>query len=345
MAKIDFRKENSESHLIFGVTKLMNKIYALGRKTDHMDFSDVASVVYVYKDEDPYPLQETLTLKGITHPWDIGSSENDNCFYVTESSKFGNNFVWKLTNHDTGDQSKLAIERWISFSPTFRPTTLSVSSHGQLSMVNHLRSAILNTYDPQGQLNLCVTLPKEVKRARHAVETTNGTFVILHATLKPKQIGSDKSSIEHKNEGQILKQSQSLGAEEAGDDENEDEEDLMWVISELSGDGKEIIRRFRPPSRDQVLGFPIYTRGYLCVDSEGRVLVADLMHHRVILFDSNLQWNRVLIPTKSELNEKENKLILRRPRRMLYDEEMRQLVLAGGYEGELGEEINIFTVS
>jgi len=60
---------------------------------------------------------------------------------------------------------------------------------------------------------------------------------------------------------------------------------------------------------------------HLSVDSEGRVLVADRLKHRILLLNSELQLQRVLIDTDSQVK-------LRWPTRLCYDELRSQLYVA-----------------
>ena len=61
----------------------------------------------------------------------------------------------------------------------------------------------------------------------------------------------------------------------------------------------------------------------LSLDSEGRVLVADCSNHSILLLNSELQLQRVLIDTNSHL-----KLLV--PERLCYDELRSQLYVAHG---------------
>ena len=57
---------------------------------------------------------------------------------------------------------------------------------------------------------------------------------------------------------------------------------------------------------------------HLSVDSEGRVLVVDCWNHRILLLSSELQLQRVLIHTDSQVK-------LSRPSRLCYDERSSRL--------------------
>ena len=60
---------------------------------------------------------------------------------------------------------------------------------------------------------------------------------------------------------------------------------------------------------------------HLSLDSEGRVLVADCLNHRILLLNSELQLQRVLIDTNSQVK-------LRRPTRLCYDQRTSRLYVA-----------------
>ena len=99
---------------------------------------------------------------------------------------------------------------------------------------------------------------------------------------------------------------------------------MKWGISELTRDGQMVIRRFIPSNETQQLNDP----HYLSLDSDDQVFVADNENDRVILLDSDLKWNRILCPTKEETEETK----IRRPWRLCYDEEKKQLIV-GGFRG------------
>jgi len=65
---------------------------------------------------------------------------------------------------------------------------------------------------------------------------------------------------------------------------------------------------------------------YLSIDSEGHVFVADEFNDRILLLNSQLCLERVLLDTNSQVK-------LRRPTRLSYSELTSQLhVLHGGYD-------------
>ena len=60
---------------------------------------------------------------------------------------------------------------------------------------------------------------------------------------------------------------------------------------------------------------------HLSLDSQGRVLVADCVNDRILLLTSQLQLQRVLIDTNSQVE-------LWSPKRLYYNEHMSQLYIA-----------------
>ena len=60
---------------------------------------------------------------------------------------------------------------------------------------------------------------------------------------------------------------------------------------------------------------------HLSLDSQGRLLVADYGNNRILLLTSQLQLQRVLINTNSQVK-------LWRPKRLYYNEHMSQLYIA-----------------
>ena len=64
---------------------------------------------------------------------------------------------------------------------------------------------------------------------------------------------------------------------------------------------------------------------HLSLDSQGRLLVADCCNDRILLLTSQLQLQRVLIDTNSQVK-------LRRPERLYYNEHMSQLYVAHSSE-------------
>ena len=146
------RIEIGGNEYVRGVTKLRNEIYVLCRS---ISSSSSNHVIRVFEDRIPFRLQKTIEIKEIKYPRDIGSSEKGNCLYVSD---YDEKCVWKITR-ETDDQHK--IIKWLTTD--YQPYTLSVSSDGQLLMVNH-SSSILMIYGSDAELIRSIQLPRDIKR-------------------------------------------------------------------------------------------------------------------------------------------------------------------------------------
>ena len=78
---------------------------------------------------------------------------------------------------------------------------------------------------------------------------------------------------------------------------------------------------------------------HLSLDSQGRVLVADRSNNRVLLLTSQLQLQRVLIDTNSQVK-------LRQPKQLYYNEHTSQLYVAHSSSEERSESdvISVFSL-
>jgi len=116
---------------------------------------------------------------------------------------------------------------------------------------------------------------------------------------------------------------------------NETTKEVVWCISELNSNG-DVIRRFVSSNEKQKLENPMK----LALDSDDQVCATDRANDRVILFDSDLKWNRIICLTKNEDNEEEEEGRAFMPQTLCYDDEKKQLIV-GGYGGL----VNIYTFS
>ena len=307
-------------HLL-GLTKLQNDIYILCQS-----FSSAPTVILIFEDQHPFRLQKKIEIKEIKYPFDIGSSEKEHCLYICD---YRGKCVWKITR-ETDDQYR--IIKWLTTN--YKPRTLSVSSDGQLLMLNYLSYSLM-IYGSDAALIQSIPLPRDIACPRHAVETTIGNFIIIYDEEKKNAVEMAMETAE--NEEHV----------EDKIDDDDDEEELMgevkqrecllekggrrvscgkrWkvVVSELSRVGQIVVRRFIPSNEAHQLN--LY--GYLSLDSDDRVFVADKENARVILLDSDLNLNRTLSPTSEGKNTR-----IRGPWRLCYDKDMKQLII-GDFQG------------
>lgn len=94
----------------------------------------------------------------------------------------------------------------------------------------------------------------------------------------------------------------------------------FWSIVELSRDGV-ILCRYLPIDDAHHLYYPYY----LTIGLFDEVLVADQYNRRVILLDSELNWNKVLL----------HGIEMHPPKRLYFDKEERQLLVAHGRKASL----------
>jgi len=252
------RIEIPRNERVYGVTKLRSEIFVLCRLS-----SPSPTVIRVHEDRNPFRCQRNITMDRIKGPFDIGSSEKNNCLYVCDAWE---KCVWKITRK-THDQYN--IVKWVN--TYYDPYTLSVSINGQLLMVNWAPN-ILMIYGSDAERVRSIKLPNDIEKPLHAVETSTGNFIVLHFWVE-KEKGACWSSRK--------------------------ELETRLVVSELSRDGQMVIRRFVPSSETQELKYG----DYLSLDAEDRVFVADSKNDRVVLLDSDLKWNQILCPTQIEKEE------------------------------------------
>ena len=259
-----------------GVIKLRNEIYIICR----------SKVIRVYEDRIPFRFQKEIEVQESSYLIDIVSSEKEMCLYISDS---WGKCVWKIAREFDGQHK---VINWMTTE--YEPWTLSVSSDGQLLVVS-ASSSLLMIYGSDAALCRSIQLPTDIRDPFHAVETSIGSFIILHQWVEKEE-----------------------------DTETTLCGRTIWVVSELCRDGQTVTRRFIPRDGTQQLNDP----KYLSLDSDDQVFVADQRNSRVILLDSDLTWNQIICPTKEE-----QETIIGRPYRLCYDKEKKQL-LVGGYLGK-----------
>jgi|SRR6218665_56235 len=92
------------------MTKLRNKIYilcTLGFPSASTHASSTPHSIRVFEDQNYFRFEKKIEISEIYDPADIGSSENENCLYVSERVK---TCVWKITTEE-GDDNK--IRKWL----------------------------------------------------------------------------------------------------------------------------------------------------------------------------------------------------------------------------------------
>ena len=263
---------------------MRNDIYILCQSL----ISQSSYEIRVFEDGLPSCAGKEIEIKRIISPFDIGSSEKEQCLYVSDHDE---KCVWKI-NRDINISRK--IIKWLKID--YQPRKLSMTSDDQLLMINESTSSLM-LYGSDAELILSVQLPQDIKHPDHAVETSIGNFIVLH----------EWAEIDERDSGTSGKA------------------EWMWIVSELTRDAGMVIRRFMPSNEDQQLNDPVY----LSLDSNDRLFVADMGNGRVILLDSCLKWNQILYPRDEDTEEN---MMIRKPLRLCYDEEDKQLIVLGDFD-------------
>ena len=222
--------------------------------------------IRVFQNLNPFRLRERIEIDCVTEPDGIGSSDEEDCFFVTDSEE---QCVWKIARLTCEHQ------KFIDLQATHFPhrPKLTVNCNGQELLILALRSLyIFRTFRPEGVAQkplLIVQLPSDIENPLHAVETSSGHFIILHSL---EEVDDETA------------------------DSNKKEKKRIFTVSKLTRDGRLVVRRFIPQNKTQELTYP----SYLALDSDNRIFLLDQGNVQIILLDSDLSWIQVLCSTKDE---------------------------------------------
>jgi len=238
---------------VCGVTQLRDVVYMV---------CDVSSAIRRFNTTTHARLTD-INVKDMTEPCDIAACTQTSQLYVPDWRAA---CIWRVSS-DGED-----IKRWWtqSESDEFTPWTLSVTSSRLL--VTSFGTRELLQLDVSGDEVTRVRLPDYMDRARHAVESVTGTFIVSHCNIQLNR---------------------------------------QWQVSEVNTTG-DVLRQFSPSS----LGGP----EHIASDSQGNIIVADTVNHRILLLDAQLALRRVIID--------ERQLNYKLPCRLCYMQHTRQLLVA-----------------
>ena len=112
------RLEIRRNERVCGVTKLRNEIYVLCR-CESLSLA-YQNAIRVFEDRNSFRPRKKIEIAEIRYPVDIGSSEKEDCLYVSDD---GEKCVWKITK-PTDDQNK--ITKWLTtdYEPFTRSSEL-----------------------------------------------------------------------------------------------------------------------------------------------------------------------------------------------------------------------------
>lgn len=244
-----------------GVAKLKNAVYILCRSPSETIRNSLQppSVIWVYSDRQPFTLTSEIKLDMLTSPFDMVSSELNNCIYVTD-----------LHNVYQSLSVSQELQRFLSWK--WNPHTLSVSSVGRLILGKDGNPCCLERYTAKAELVDRIQLPTDVASVKHAVEmSSSGNFLLLLEWATDADPTKHPVSRAGRIEVPDWKQTGSRG------------------IYEMTVAGK-IVRWFCPRTQSYQLDDP----RHLVLDSFGQVFVADHSKDRMMQFDSVLNLVQVI---------------------------------------------------
>jgi len=172
-----------EGEPVAGVTLLAGEIYLLRwKERDQVEVYDVIT----------YRLQRRLTVPNARHFTDMTSCEHSRCMYISDND----NCVHRLDVQG-------AVTRW---AVNHSPEGLSVNAvHNVLVTCPRVRK--INEFSSHGDLLRKLTLPDDVIRPLHAIQTRSGQFIVCHGGAADPvhrvcMISADGRQIVHSHGGQ-----------------------------------------------------------------------------------------------------------------------------------------------
>ena len=214
---------------VMGVAWLEENIYVVYKSSN---------IVYVHPDQESIDGSKdgNIELKGMKDPWDMMASKLSRSIFISD---LDNRCLWRI------QMPGREISRW---EVDGTPWTMSISSSDVL-VVDVVRDDrhYLNLYRSSDVMLIeLIPLPTEMKVLYHAVQFSNGNFIISHST-------------------------------------NDDPD--VYLTSELSVDGRKFIRSFDPRSFASI-GLNDWMPRHLSIDEDGNIFIADNNNDRVVLLNS-----------------------------------------------------------
>jgi len=147
--------------VVRGVTVLDNIMYVV---------CAWSSTIHLYNTDTCSPLDAVIHVEGMRAPRDIVVCRDDRQLYVAD---WGYSCIWRVSCDDH------SYVKWLSTTDAFPADALSLTSRRLL--VTSWWSRRLRQYSTTDrQLLRVVELPQYASHVLHGVETTRGTFVVVH---------------------------------------------------------------------------------------------------------------------------------------------------------------------
>jgi len=279
--EIQLSKEinRTNTNPVRGVAWLEENIYVVHRSSN---------IVYVHPDQESIDGSKdgNIELEGMKDPWDMVASKLSRSIFINDGD---NRCLWRI------QMPGREISRW---EVDGTPYKMSISSSDVL-VVNVVRDdrEYLNLYRSSDVMLIeSIPLPTEMNVLNHAVQLSNGNFIISHSM---------------------------------------DDDPDVFLISELSVDGRKFIRSFDPRSFASI-GLDGWTPYYLSIDEDGNIFIADNNNDRVVLLHS--RWTDVQILLNRDQHSIES------PRRLCYIREKQQLIVGQSRSGGSTDDVRVFNL-
>ena len=208
---------------------------------------DSSNIVYVHPDQESIDGSKdgNIELEGMKYQFDMVASKLSRSIFISD---LDNRCLWRI------QMPGREISRW---KVDGKPCNMSISSSDVL-VVDVYRDGrhYLNLYKSSDVMLIeSIPLPTEMKVLSHAVQLSNGNFIISHSM-------------------------------------NDDPD--AFLISELSVDGRKFIRSFDPRSFASI-GLDDWTPYHLSIDEDGNIFIADRDNDRVVLLHSRCTDVQILL--------------------------------------------------
>ena len=245
-----------------------------------------SNIVSVHPDQESIDGSKdgNIELEGMKDPYDMVAIKLSRSIFISDR---GNRCLWRI------QMPGREISRWEVDGEPYR---MSISSSDVLVVCVFRDRHHLNLYRSSDVMLIeSILRPTGIKTLNHAVQLSNGNFIISHSMDDPD----------------------------------------VFLISELSVDGRKFIRSFDPRSFASI-GLDGWMPRYLSIDEDGNIFIADYRHDRVVLLHS--RWTDVQILLNRDQHSIES------PSRLCYIREKQQLIVGQRRSGGSKVDVRVFNL-
>ena len=288
---------------VAGVTWLENKIYVVCWESNR---------IFVFSDQKPFDRLEKdeIEIKEMKNPWDITASRGRRSIFISDWDE-ASKCLWKIQMEDK------QVSRW---KMDGSPYGLSITSSDELLVVVWESDGrdYLYIYRSSDVCRLKrISFPMKIKDAFHAVQSSNGNYIILYGTGEWIESDEEENAFEG---GKVIKRKKRRRS--------------VNLVSEMTVDGS-IVRTFNPSSFESIPSK--WNPRHLSIDSDDNIFIADVKGDRVFLLNSQLTDLQIL------LTKDRHRIV--RPSSLCYLREKQQLIVGeDGSVGNDGETVSIWNL-